>query len=64
MGLGSAKAGCFTLTTHPQVVGQEHRLDVLDRLVGEMRERDGVAFARHFEVAEAWREPLGLSGAP
>ena len=55
-------AGCYTLTMHPQVIGRGHRLDLLDRLVGEMRARGGVGFARLSEVAEAWRGPLGLGG--
>lgn len=57
------EAGCYTLTMHPQVIGRGSRLAMLDRLVGEMRERGGVAFARLSEVAEAWRAPLGLAGS-
>ena len=44
--------GVFTLTTHPQVIGQPPRLRYLEALVGHLREKPGVEFAHLDEVAQ------------
>lgn len=50
-----APGGVYTLTMHPQTIGRGHRLLMLERLVDEMRARDGVRFARLGDAAEEWR---------
>lgn len=48
--------GVFVLTLHPQVVGQAHRLVLLDELFAHLRAKPGVEFATAETAAEAWRE--------
>lgn len=45
--------GVFTLTMHPQVIGRGHRMLMLERLIGHMRER-GAMFRRMGDVADEW----------
>jgi len=47
--------GIFNLTLHPQTIGRGHRMALLDRLLGHMRERDGVVFETLGAYAERWR---------
>ncbi len=46
--------GVYTLTLHPEVIGRGHRLLMLERLVGYMREHD-VRFATLGDVATRWK---------
>jgi peptidoglycan/xylan/chitin deacetylase (PgdA/CDA1 family) len=48
--------GIFNLTLHPQTIGRGHRMAMLDRLLGHMRERDGVVFETLGAYAERWRK--------
>ena len=53
--------GVFTLTMHPQVIGRGHRLLMLERLIGEIRELPGVRFSTLGDYATKWKatHPLG-----
>jgi peptidoglycan-N-acetylglucosamine deacetylase len=44
-----------TYTMHPEVIGRGYRFLALQRLIEEMRERAGVWFATHAEVAALYR---------
>jgi peptidoglycan/xylan/chitin deacetylase (PgdA/CDA1 family) len=46
--------GCWTLTTHPEIIGRGHRVKMLEELVVEMKQQD-VVFSRLEDAAEAWR---------
>ena len=46
--------GFVSIVMHPQVIGRRSRMAMLERLIRHLRERDGVWFATHLEVAEAW----------
>ena len=52
------RGGVFTLTMHPYIIGRPGRLQMLDRLIGHMRSKSGVTFARAVDVcdefASAW----------
>jgi peptidoglycan-N-acetylglucosamine deacetylase len=48
-------AGVFTLTMHPQVIGRGHRMLMLERLIGWMREHPGTQFSTLGAAAEAFR---------
>lgn len=48
--------GIFNLTLHPQTIGRGHRMALLDRLLGYMRERDGVVFETLGAYAERWQK--------
>ena len=43
--------GAFVLTCHPQVIGRPYRLEMLDDLVGWMRQQEGVWWATCREIA-------------
>jgi peptidoglycan/xylan/chitin deacetylase (PgdA/CDA1 family) len=45
------EGGLFLLTNHPHIVGHRSRIAMLERLVSHMRERPGVWFATHEQVA-------------
>jgi peptidoglycan/xylan/chitin deacetylase (PgdA/CDA1 family) len=49
--------GVFTLTMHPQVIGRGPRLEMLERLISRMAERDGVRFARIGDVVSELSQP-------
>jgi peptidoglycan/xylan/chitin deacetylase (PgdA/CDA1 family) len=51
----NAPGGVYDLTMHPQVIGRGHRLAMLERLVGAMKEADGVAFERVGDYVARWR---------
>ncbi|MEX2650226.1 MAG: polysaccharide deacetylase [Alphaproteobacteria bacterium] len=36
--------GVFTLTTHPEIIGRGFRIAMLERLIGAMKEADGIKF--------------------
>ena len=44
--------GLFVLTMHPQVIGRPARLEMLEGLVAEMRQRDGVWIASCRSIAD------------
>ena len=48
--------GVFTLTMHPQVIGHGHRMLMLEEIVQEIKQHDGVFFARTGETAEQFRQ--------
>jgi peptidoglycan-N-acetylglucosamine deacetylase len=50
------ESGCFTLTMHPEVIGRGSRLQMLDELIGAMRDLGGVRFESLAEAAGRWRE--------
>jgi peptidoglycan/xylan/chitin deacetylase (PgdA/CDA1 family) len=52
--------GIFNLTLHPQTIGRGHRMLLLDRLLGHMAERDGVAFETLGDYAARWRAENSL----
>lgn len=47
------EGGVFTLTTHPQVIGRGHRMEVLENLVNHILKRDDVTFMKMEDVAGA-----------
>jgi peptidoglycan/xylan/chitin deacetylase (PgdA/CDA1 family) len=47
--------GVFTLTMHPQVIGRGHRLLMLERLIGWMKEHPGTRFSTLGAAADAFR---------
>lgn len=49
-----ADGGLLVLVMHPQVIGRRSRLAMLERLLQHMLRHDGVWFATHLEVAQAW----------
>lgn len=49
-----AEGGFFNLMGHPQVIGRNSRLRMLERLIRHMRSRKDVWFARPIEIAEHW----------
>jgi peptidoglycan/xylan/chitin deacetylase (PgdA/CDA1 family) len=46
------EGGLFQLTMHPDLIGRRGPAAVLDRLLGEIAQDDGVWFATHRDVAE------------
>ena len=48
--------GVYILTMHPQAIGRGHRLLMLERLLGHMREREGITFKTMAEVANEFRQ--------
>jgi peptidoglycan/xylan/chitin deacetylase (PgdA/CDA1 family) len=53
------EGGMFLLTMHPHVIGHRSRIALLDRLVAHMRNRGGVWFATHEEVARWCKAQVG-----
>lgn len=58
-----------TLTLHPEVIGRGYRIAALEQLIGEIREREDVWFARHGDIASIVQQAPGyseslLTGAP
>jgi peptidoglycan-N-acetylglucosamine deacetylase len=54
--------GIFNLCMHPQLIGRPSRIDMLQRLVDEMRRASGVWFARCDEVARWVASPASEAG--
>jgi peptidoglycan/xylan/chitin deacetylase (PgdA/CDA1 family) len=50
------EGGMFLLTMHPHVIGHRSRIALLDRLVQYIRNRPGVWFATHEQVAQWCKE--------
>jgi hypothetical protein len=50
--------GVFTLTMHPQIIGRGPRIRLLERLIGHMRQQEGVAFSTVAEAAQRALAPL------
>ena len=46
--------GCFVLTMHPQVIGRYHRMNMLDKLLEYMKNRDDIWFATCEDIARFW----------
>jgi peptidoglycan/xylan/chitin deacetylase (PgdA/CDA1 family) len=46
---------CFVLTLHPWLSGRPSRVQLLEDLIGDMREKGGVWFARGREIANYFR---------
>lgn len=55
------QGGIFNLTTHPQVIGRGHRLQMLERLIRSWLEKDGVRFDTLGNYTEKWRAANPLS---
>ncbi len=55
---GHLDMGVFTLTTHPQVIGRGHRIQVLENLINHISERDDVVFMTMEEVASSCRSKI------
>ncbi len=53
------QGGLFLLTMHPHVITYRSRIWILERLIAHMRERPGVWFARHRDVAEYAKQSAG-----
>jgi peptidoglycan/xylan/chitin deacetylase (PgdA/CDA1 family) len=51
-----ADGGVFTLTTHPQIIGRYHRLQMLEKLIQHMAEHPGVWFTTCSEAVDDWRQ--------
>lgn len=50
----------YILTMHPQVIGHRYRMKMLDKLVTHMKNKGGVWFATHEEIARYVKEQSGL----
>ena len=50
----------FMLTMHPQVIGHRYRIKMLDKLITYMKNKGGVWFATHEQVARHVKEQAGL----
>ena len=50
----------FMLTMHPQVIGHRYRIKMLDKLITHMKNKGGVWFATHEQVARHVKEQAGL----
>ncbi|ROO87263.1 polysaccharide deacetylase [Actinocorallia herbida] len=48
--------GVVVICMHPEVIGRGSRISMLDALIGHMKRRPGVRFARMRDHAAAWRE--------
>lgn len=48
-------SGVFILTMHPQAIGRGHRLLMLEKLIIEIRARNGISFKTMREVADEFR---------
>ncbi len=53
------RGGVFTLTMHPYIIGRPGRLLMLERLIGYMRSKSGVSFARAVDVCEEFARTWG-----
>jgi peptidoglycan/xylan/chitin deacetylase (PgdA/CDA1 family) len=51
-----ADSGFLCIVMHPQVIGRRSRMAMLERLIQHMLRHDGVWFATHLEVAQAWMQ--------
>lgn len=51
-------SGVFTLTTHPQVIGRGHRIEVLEDMINHISERDDVVFMSMENVASSCRSKI------
>jgi peptidoglycan/xylan/chitin deacetylase (PgdA/CDA1 family) len=51
------EGGLFVLTMHPHVIGHRSRIRMLERLVRHMKQRPGVWFATHEQVARYVKPP-------
>ena len=49
-----ADGGFLGIVMHPQVIGRRSRMAMLERLIQHILEHEGVWFATHREVAQAW----------
>ena len=49
---------CYVLTMHPQIIGRHHRMQMLERVITLILERDNVWWAQMHEIADEFR---GLS---
>jgi peptidoglycan-N-acetylglucosamine deacetylase len=52
----NCRAGLYTLTLHPQVIGRGHRMLLLERLIRHFENHDGVVFEPLGDYARRWRE--------
>ena len=46
------RGGVFTLTMHPYIIGRPGRVSMLERLIGYMKSKPGVTFARAVDVCD------------
>lgn len=46
---------CYVLTMHPQIIGRHHRMQMLERVINDILEHDGVWFAQMQEIAGDFR---------
>lgn len=51
-----ADQGFLCIVMHPQVIGKRSRMAMLERLIQYILRHDGVWFATHLEVAQAWMQ--------
>jgi hypothetical protein len=49
-----ADSGFLPVVMHPQVIGRRSRMAMLEKFVQHMLRHEGVWFATHLEVAQAW----------
>lgn len=52
--------GLYLLTMHPHIIGHSSRIQILEELIGHIRSKPGIWFARHDEVARYCREQAGM----
>ncbi len=55
---GHLESGVYTLTTHPQVIGRGHRIQVLENVIDHISQREDVAFMTMEEVAQSCKSKL------
>ncbi len=50
--------GVFTLTTHPQVIGRGHRINMLENVINHISKREDVVFMTMEDVAKSCKSKL------
>ena len=50
----------LSIGTHLRIIGKAGRIAALEKLIGEIKKRGGYWFATRREIAEYWREAIGL----
>jgi peptidoglycan-N-acetylglucosamine deacetylase len=57
-----APGGLLTLTMHPECIGRGHRMAIVEQLIAEAKQLDGVVFSRLDTYLEAWAAPDAPAG--
>ncbi len=52
--------GLYLLTMHPHISGHSSRIQILEELIAHIRQKPGLWFARHDEVAAYCKAEAGM----